>query len=136
MGIQKEKRRSSRIGCRVRAEYTLVNTRYKGFIENFSREGILKTIYNNQQELYISPGTMLVVSFRIPSASKLDLPCEVRWIRHAPDLPFGIKHYIGMEIYNPPQKYKDFIQELYYLYYKSILHYQNINFIKNSFIKV
>lgn len=130
-----EKRRSSRIGCRVRAEYILVNKRYKGFIENFSREGILKTIYNNQQELYISPGTSLVVSFRTPSGGKLDLKCEVRWIRHDPDMPFGIKHYIGMEIQNPPQKYKDFIQELYYIYYRSTLHNQNMNFIKDSFLE-
>lgn len=131
-----EKRRSTRIGCRVRSEYTLINKRYKGFIENFSREGLLNTIYNDQQELYISLGTTVVVSFRVPSGRKLDLKCEARWIQHAPDLPFGIKHYIGMEIQNPTQAYRDFIQELYYIYYRSTLHNPNIKFIKDSFIEI
>jgi hypothetical protein len=107
-----ERRRSPRVDFRVTAKSISKNKGYQGSIENFSREGILKTIPNGQV-MEILPGTSIGVSFQTPSGETLNLECEVKWIRHHPDMPFGIKHHIGMEIKNPPQKYNEFVESLY-----------------------
>jgi hypothetical protein len=107
-----ERRRSPRVVFKSRAKATSGNTSYNGFIENFSREGMLKIIPNGQV-LDIFPGTTLEVCLETPSGEKITLACEIKWVRHSPNMPFGLKHHVGMEIKNTPQKYKDFIHELY-----------------------
>jgi hypothetical protein len=67
----------------------------------------------NGQVIEMLPGTTMGVSFQTPSGETLNLECEVKWIRHLPDLPFGMKHHIGMEVQNPPQEYKEFVEGLY-----------------------
>jgi hypothetical protein len=91
-----ERRRSPRIDFRVKAKSISKNKGYNGSIENFSREGMLKIIPNGQG-LEILPGNTIGVSFQTPSGETLNLECEVKWIRQLSDLPFGIKHHIGME---------------------------------------
>jgi hypothetical protein len=109
-----ERRRSPRVDFIVIAKSTSKNKGYQGSIENFSREGMLKVI-SNGQVIEILPGTTMGVSFQIPSGKTLNLECEVKWIRHLPDLPFGIKHHIGMEVQNPPQEYTEFVEGLYFI---------------------
>lgn len=106
------KRRSPRVDFRVKAKSIAKNKGYQGSIENFSREGILNSIPNGHV-LDIFPGTTIGVSFKTPSGETLNLECEVKWIRHFPDLPFGIKHHVGMEVQNPPEKYTEFVESLY-----------------------
>ncbi|MHA2219038.1 MAG: hypothetical protein ACXACY_24220 [Candidatus Hodarchaeales archaeon] len=67
----------------------------------------------NRQVLGILPGTTIGVGFQTPTGETLSLECEVKWIRHLSNLPFAITHHIGMEIKNPPQKYKEFVEGLY-----------------------
>jgi hypothetical protein len=112
METREERRRSPRVDFRVTAKSITKDKGYQGSIENFSREGILKTIPNGRI-LKILPGTTLGVSFQTPTGETLNLECEVKWIRHQSDFPFGIKHHIGMEIKNPPQKYNEFLESLY-----------------------
>jgi hypothetical protein len=107
-----EKRRSQRVDFKVKAKSISKNKGYQGSIENFSREGMLKSIPNGHV-LDIIPGTTVGVSFQIPSGETLNLECEVKWIRHLPDMPYGIKHHVGMEVQNPPQKYTEFVEGLY-----------------------
>lgn len=107
-----ERRRSPRVVYKAKAKATLGNTNYNGYIENFSREGMLKII-PSEQLLDIFPGTTLEVSLETPSGENITLECEVKWVRHYPIIPFRLKHDVGMEIKNITQKYKDFIQELY-----------------------
>jgi hypothetical protein len=107
-----ENRRSPRVDFKVKAKSILKNIGYQGSIENFSREGMLKIIPNGQV-LEMLPGTTIGVSFQTPSGETLNLECEVKWIRHHSDLPFGMKHHIGMEIKNPPQQYTEFVEGLY-----------------------
>jgi hypothetical protein len=107
-----ERRRSPRVDFRVKAKSISKNKGYQGSIENFSREGIMNTIPNGQV-IEMLPGTTMGVSFQTPSGETLNLECEVKWIRHLPDLPFGMKHHIGMEVQNPPQEYKEFVEGLY-----------------------
>ncbi|MHA2123176.1 MAG: PilZ domain-containing protein [Promethearchaeota archaeon] len=107
-----EKRRSPRVDFRVRAASTVENTNHKGYIRNFSREGMLKVI-PNEHVLNILPGTILEVNFETPSGEKLNLECEVKWVRHSSNLPFGLNHHVGIEVKKTCQHYKEFIHELY-----------------------
>jgi hypothetical protein len=107
-----ENRFSLRVDFWVQAKSILKNKGYNGSIENFSQEGMLKVIPNGQL-IEILPGATTGVSFQTPSGETLNIECEVKWIRHHSDLPFGIKHHIGMEIKNPPQKYTEFVEGLY-----------------------
>jgi hypothetical protein len=118
-----EKRRSPRVDFKLIAESTVENTNYKGYISNFSREGMLKIIPNGQL-LDVQPGTILEVSFETPFGEKLSLECEVKWVRHLSNLPFGLNHHVGIEIKSTSQHYKEFIQELYDEYlHKSTAHH-------------
>jgi hypothetical protein len=107
-----ENRFSRRVDFGVQAKSILKNKGYNGSIENFSQEGMLKVIPNGQL-IEILPGTTTGVSFQTSSGETLNLECEVKWIRHLPDLPFGFKHQVGMEVQNPPQKYTEFVESLY-----------------------
>lgn len=120
MELHVDKRRSPRVDFRVRAESTLRNIRYQGNIENFSREGMLKIIPNGQV-LNVLPGTRIEVNFQIPSGETFRLECEIKWQRHYPNMPFGLRHHLGLEIKNPPRKYNEFIQGLYSLYRSTAL---------------
>jgi hypothetical protein len=58
------------------------------------------------------PGTKLNVSFKTPSGEKIELECDVKWVRHISNMPFGVKHHMGLEIINPSIKYREFIKSL------------------------
>lgn len=105
-------RRSPRIDFQVRAKSASGNVSYNGYIDNFSREGMMKII-PDKKRLHIFPGTILNVRLETPSGETLDLGCEVKWLRHHLNMPFELSHHIGMEIKNPPQKYNEFIRDLY-----------------------
>jgi hypothetical protein len=107
-----EKRRSPRVRFKIRAESSVDNTNHKGYINNLSREGMLKVI-PNEEVLNILPGTILQVSFEAPSGKQLSLKCEVKWVRHSSNLPFGLNHHVGIEIKKTCQHYDEFIRELY-----------------------
>jgi hypothetical protein len=115
-----ERRRSRRVAFKLKAESTLGDVSHKGTIENFSQEGMMKVIPNGQL-LDILPGTKFQVIFETPSGTKLNLECEVRWVRHFSNLPFGIRHYFGMKIQSPPQKYKEFVHGLYSIHRSTAL---------------
>lgn len=107
-----EKRRSKRVPFRLPAEMTTGDQAYQGVIENFSREGMMKVI-PHKKLLDFLPGTSLKIHFQTPSGEKLILDCEIRWLRYQTNMPFGLKHFVGMEIINPPHLYNEFIQTLY-----------------------
>ncbi len=73
---------------------------------------MMKVIPNGRL-LDILPGTVIQVSFETPSGKKITLDCEVRWVRHSPHMPFGLKHHVGMEIKNPTHEYREFVHGLY-----------------------
>lgn len=106
-----ERRRSQRVVFQLEAESILKNANYKGTIENFSREGMMKVIPNGRL-LNILPGTKLHVTFETPSGTKLHLQCEVRWVLHFSNMPFGLRHHVGLKIQNPTRKYMEFVHNL------------------------
>jgi hypothetical protein len=112
METRVERRRSQRVDFKVKAKSISKNKGYQGSIENFSKEGMMNVIPNGQL-IEMLPGATIGISFQTPSGETLNLECEVKWILHQSNLPFGINHQIGMEIKNPPQKYNEFVESLY-----------------------
>jgi hypothetical protein len=110
-----ERRRSRRVVFQLRAESFSENRKYKGFIENFSLEGMLKII-PEETVIDFTPGMKLEVSLQLPAGDTFKLGCEIKWVRHRTNMPFGLKHYVGIEIINPPQVYREFVQDLYATY--------------------
>ncbi|MHA2010670.1 MAG: PilZ domain-containing protein [Promethearchaeota archaeon] len=106
------KGRSPRVVFKLNATSTSGNTSYNGYIENFSREGMLKIIPNGQV-LNILLWSTMHVSLETPSGQNITLECEVRWVRRYSNMPFGLIYKVGMKIKNPPQKYNEFIHVLY-----------------------
>jgi hypothetical protein len=123
-----EKRRSERVNLKLEAKAILDDKVYKGFIENFSREGILKIIlYEKAEEFH--PGMILDVNFQVPSGQTVKLSCEIKWLSIKKDKNNLFKHNLGMEILNSPQGYTEFVQALYNeSFYRSLV--QKIN-LKN-----
>jgi hypothetical protein len=115
LSTQIEKRRSQRVVFRQEAESILGEKKYSGNIENFSKEGILKIIAG-EEILGCSPGTTINVNFQIPSGETIELSCEIKWLRINSNMPFGVKHNLGMEIVDPPQEYTEFVESLYSKY--------------------
>lgn len=107
-----KQRRSKRVAVRLPAKMVSEGNAYAGFIENCSREGILKII-PHERLLNFLPGTTHEVRFQTPSGEMLNLYCEIRWLRFQTNMPFGLNHYVGMEIINPPRIYSEFVQNLY-----------------------
>lgn len=110
-----ERRRSKRVAFRIHAGSFSENKKYNGYIENFSFEGMLKII-PEVTGIDIVPGMKLEVSFQLPTGEEFTLGCEIKWVRHLTNMPWGLKHYVGMEIINPPHVYTEFVQELYDTY--------------------
>lgn len=110
-----ERRRSRRIVFRVPSEAISEHKKYKGFIENFSLEGMLKII-PDVMVLDFLPGMKFELSFQLPAGGEFSLGCEIKWVRHRTNMPFGLKHYVGMEIQNSPEVYAEFVQGLYDTY--------------------
>ncbi len=59
------------------------------------------------------PGTPLELEFKCLSGEKLNLHCEVKWIYMYKEQTRSLITNMGMEIINPPQKYKESIRNLY-----------------------
>ncbi|MHA2218849.1 MAG: PilZ domain-containing protein [Candidatus Hodarchaeales archaeon] len=105
-------RRSKRVTFKLEAKAIVDDKIYNGFIENFSKEGILKIISYEKIEKFKS-GMVLGVIFQVPSGQKLNLNCEIKWLSIKKDDTHLFKHNLGMEILNPPQGYTEFVQALY-----------------------
>lgn len=108
-----EKRQSIRIDFKLRAEITYKEKTFKGFIENFSREGIFKIIIPERQLAEFIPGIIVKITFQSPSGEAYELRGEVKWLRIKPEPPIGVKYSMGMAILNPPRKYTGFVEGLF-----------------------
>jgi len=105
-----ERRRSKRKIVSLEARLVSGGVRLAGVIENLSEEGIYMRTAPTKSVIDFSPGTPLELSFQLPSGEMLNLHCNVKWAYKT--LPHGLTNSIGMEIINPPQKYKEFLKSL------------------------
>ncbi len=106
-----EKRSFRRITENLDAEVFLDGISHSGIIMNFSENGlylITATIYSIFD---IARETLLELKCQLPSKEILNLNCEVKWFKKK-NSPYGVTFSMGMEIIDPPLRYKEFVSTL------------------------
>ena len=104
------KRRSKRIRVNLKAKCISVDVNQAVFVENVSEEGVLiQTAPVNTKVDFIS-GIPVELQIQLPSGETLNLNCEIRWAYKNP--PDGLTSSVGMQIIDPPSKYKEFVKNL------------------------
>ncbi len=106
-----ERRRSKRKIVRLSAERISSDKNHAVFIENLSEDGIYLITAPAKTAIDFIPETMLKVKFQFPSGETLNLHCKVIW--SCKTLHDGLTNSIGLEIIDPPLKYKEFIRTLH-----------------------
>lgn len=107
-----DKRSDKRVIVAFNAELVSNNLNYAGIIENLSDKGVFMRTFPVKTPLNFPPGSKINLKFRLPSGEKLSLNCIVRWFFKTP--PHGLTNSIGMEIKNPPARYKEFLSNPVY----------------------
>jgi hypothetical protein len=103
-----EKRQGSRIPISLDAEIVSGGKSYFGIILNFSEEGLYMVTATANTVIDITPSTILELKCTLPSDTRLEMKCEVKWFQTKPS-PHGTSFSMGMEIVNPPKEYKEFV---------------------------
>jgi hypothetical protein len=106
-----ERRRYERKIVKLNAERISGNERYAVFIENISENGIYMITAPSGVIMNYVPGTELDIKFQLSSGEILNLHCRVIWSYKRPP-PDGSTDNIGMEIIDPPLRYKEFVRTL------------------------
>jgi hypothetical protein len=94
----------------LHADVIIGEKTYKGVIGNVSEEGISSTIttfIKTDEEFQPHKGIRL--DFQLPSGVEVKLNCEIRWFLKTPDKNTGL--ILGLFILEPPQVYKDWINQ-------------------------
>jgi hypothetical protein len=105
-----EKRVYKRIPVSLEAELITDDIRYVAFVGNLSENGINTIITPLKATTDFSPGTDLLLKFQLPSGEAVLLNCKKRW-SYAISTQ-GLTKKMGMEIINPPEKYREFLHSL------------------------
>ena len=106
-----EKRRSVRISAAFRAGFISGDASYDVNIENLSEHGINIRTAPTRNAIDFTPGTPYELKFQLPSGETLCLHCGVKWF-HMKTSPDGLTYSIGIEIIDPPLKYREFLKTL------------------------
>ena len=93
-------------------ELFLARESYIGAIENLSEYGLYLRILASKNAIDFTSGTPLELEFRCLSGEELNLHCEVRRVYTNIKPTNGTITSMGMEIIDPPQKYKELIRNL------------------------
>jgi len=106
-------RQFKRAPSKLEAELISDNANYKGFIENLCDAGLCITTVPMHTAVDFIPGKVVKLKFRLPSGEILNIQGEIRWL-HSYKTPSQelIINTMGMELINPPSKYKEFIKTL------------------------
>jgi hypothetical protein len=101
-----EKRTHKRIPVSLEAELITDDVRYVAFVGNVSENGINTIITPLKATTDFSPGSGFYLKFQLPSGEAVFLNCKKRW-----SYAISTKK-MGMEIIDPPEKYKEFLHSL------------------------
>ncbi len=105
-----EGRHSRRIIVRLKAECISGHSNNAVFIENISEDGMYMITTPAKTPIAYIPGTILELKPQFPSGETLHLHCRVVWSYKTP--PHGLTDSVGVEIIDPPPKYKEFLKTL------------------------
>lgn len=103
-----EKRRAKRIVDNFDAVIISGKTTYSGIIMNLSESGLYMVTATSNKVVDISTASTLELKCKLPSGEELKMNCEVKWFQTKTS-PHGASFSMGMEILNPPAKYKEFL---------------------------
>jgi len=107
-----ERRQFKRKVVKLKAERISGNEHRAVFIENISENGIYMITAPSKATTNYIPGTELDLKFQFSSGEAIDLHCKVIWsYKRTP--PDGLADSIGLEIIDPPLKYREFVKTLY-----------------------
>jgi CheY-like chemotaxis protein len=110
-GVNVDKRLFEKAPVNLYAKIIFGGKTYDGYIENAAREGTeyLMTFCIKASEEF-KPEKKAEIYFKIPASETIKLTCEIMWFFVSPhDIRTEI---LGMEIKNPPLKYREFIESL------------------------
>ena len=106
-----ENRRSERITDSLDVEIVAGGVTYSGLILNFSEDGLYMVTATTYDVVEIPPSSKIDVKCKLPSGEEMIMVCEVKWFQTKPS-PYGVSFSMGMQIDDPPQKYKDYLKSL------------------------
>jgi hypothetical protein len=107
-----ERRHSERTIFNLEAELISKGKNYTGFIKNLTEDGIRVTTAPMESAMDFVPGTIVELKLQLSSGETIDLLCRTMWLYSYKLLSLHIVNNIGMQIINPPQRYKEFIKTL------------------------
>ncbi len=108
-----EKRRLLRIPTYIEADIFSGGNSYAAFIGNLTESGVYVETAPTNTPIDFIPGTTLELEFQNPSGEALYLHCEVNWLYTQKNPRQGLVNRMGMEIKDPPLRYKEFIKSLH-----------------------
>ncbi len=106
------KRRHQRTPISLETVISVDGMRYKGFLANLSECGIGAYFETSSPELefHCSPRSDIKLEFQTPSGKTIQLTCKVKWLHvHK---RYDRLNSLGIEIIDPPQRYKDYYETL------------------------
>ncbi|RJR18052.1 MAG: PilZ domain-containing protein [Nitrospiraceae bacterium] len=106
-----EKRRADRIVENLDAEIISGGKTYKGIIMNFSEAGLYMVTATADSVVDITPSSSIELRCVLLSGNKISLKCEVKWFQTKTS-SHGVSFSMGMEILDPPQEYRKFIETI------------------------
>jgi len=106
-----ENRRAARLTDSLDVEIVSAGVSYAGLILNCSEGGLYMVTATTYDVVAIPPSSMIEVKCKLPSGEELEMVCEVKWFQTKPS-PYGVTFSMGMQIDDPPQKYKDYLSSI------------------------
>ena len=104
-----ERRGAKRLVVNMKAERLSCTKNCSVFIENLSDTGIYMITAPSKNKDY-EPGRRLLMKLELATGKTLNLQCNVKWSYD--NSPEDLTNSVGLEILNPPDEYKNFINTL------------------------
>ena len=104
-----ERRNTKRLVVNLKAERLSCTKNCSVFIENLSDTGIYMITAPSKNKDY-EPGRKLMLKLELATGKTLNLQCYVKWTYD--NAPEDLTNSVGLEILNPPDEYRNFINTL------------------------
>ena len=111
MGNKEDRRRAKRTAVKLAGDKIGQEAKKHIFIKNVSSQGIYILTSPSHMKEEHRKGDYIALKLNLPSEGLVTLYCRIAWITEE-NLGEETFHHIGMEIINPPQAYRDFVNNL------------------------
>lgn len=96
----------ARIPISLTGQLISYNVSYDVIIENISEYGIYARLPLNERETEYQLDSDIMVNLHLPYSESVNLNCKKRWSYQT--RPDSLIENIGIEVINPPEKYREF----------------------------